>query len=150
MRAAKARYDESMKNAITVETTVNVPVAKAWEIFNKPEHIVKWNSPSPDWHTPRSTNDLKVGGRFTCRMEAKDGSAGFDLAGTYDKVETNKHIAYTMDGEDKRKVDVRFEDLGGRTRIVETFDPENENPLDFQKAGWQAILDSFKMYAEGI
>ena len=132
--------------SITVETTVNAPVEKVWQLWSSPEHITKWNSASPDWHTPRATNDLRAGGKFTSRMEAKDGSMGFDFEGVYDEVRENEHLAYTM--ADGRKVTVNFTEDGGKTRVVETFDPEAENPREMQQAGWQAILDSFKKYAE--
>jgi uncharacterized protein YndB with AHSA1/START domain len=132
---------------ITIEVTVNVPVEKVWEFWNNPEHIKKWCAASPDWHTPQSENDLKVGGHFSTRMEAKDGSFGFDFGGIYDTVKLHEEIAYTIG--DGRRVDIRFIFNGGITRIVETFDAETENPIEMQRAGWQAILDNFKVYAEG-
>ena len=134
------------ESTITVETTVNAPVEKVWKLWSEPEHITKWNSASPDWHTPRATNDLRTGGKFTSRMEAKDGSMGFDFEGVYSDVRENEHIAYAM--SDGRTVTVDFAAEGDKTRIVETFDPESENPREMQQAGWQAILDSFKKYAE--
>lgn len=132
---------------IKVEAIVDASVDKVWEYWTNPEHVTKWNHASDDWHSPRGTNDLRVGGRFNFRMEAKDGSSGFDFEGEYTEVEPNKKISYKMD--DGREVDVTFEDLGSKTRVVETFDPEKENPVDFQKGGWQAILDNFKKYTEG-
>lgn len=137
-----------MENRITIESVIHAPVEMVWDVFTNPEHIVKWNQASDDWHTPHATNDLKVGGRFSSRMEAKDRSAGFDFSGVYDDVVLNERIAYTMD--DGRKVDVLFKDQNGTTHIVETFDPESENPPEFQKAGWQAILDNFKKYIEEL
>lgn len=131
---------------ITVNTTVKAPAKKVWELWTNPDHIIKWNSPSPDWHTPRAMNDLQGGGRFTFRMEAKDGSMGFDFGGTYDKVVPQKEISFTMD--DGRKAVVRFEENKGSTEISESFDPENENSHDQQRQGWQAIMDCFKAYAE--
>lgn len=136
--------DQSTK--ITVATTVAAPVEKVWEMWSAPEHITKWNTPSPDWHTPRAENDLRVGGSFTSRMEAKDGSFGFDFGGVYDKVETHKRIEYTLG--DGRTVQISFTSQDGRTTVEETFDPENQNPVDMQRAGWQAIIDNFKNYAE--
>jgi uncharacterized protein YndB with AHSA1/START domain len=136
----------SAKSPITVQTTVSAPVAKVWDFWTAPEHITKWNSASPDWHTPRATNDLRTGGTFTARMEAKDGSAGFDFGGTYTDVVTHKKISYAM--SDGRKVDVLFEAKGDQTHVTETFDPETENSEEMQRAGWQSILDSFKKYAE--
>lgn len=131
---------------ITVQGTVKAPTANVWKLWTSPEHITKWNSPSDDWHTPRAENDLRVGGKFLSRMEAKDGSFGFDFAGVYDEVETNKRIVYTM--EDGRKVEIDFIDKGGETGITTVFDAENENPVDMQRDGWQAILDNFIRYAE--
>lgn len=132
--------------AITVETTVNTPVGKAWQLWTGEEHIIKWNNASPDWHTPRASNDLKPGGNFSCRMEAKDGSFGFDFGGVYDAVKENESIAYTLG--DGRKVEINFTGNQEQTHIVETFEAETENPADMQRAGWQAILDNFKQYAE--
>ncbi|HKP70781.1 MAG TPA: SRPBCC family protein [Pyrinomonadaceae bacterium] len=134
------------ESTITVETTVNAPVEKVWTLWSGPEHITKWNSASPDWHTPRATNDLRTGGKFTARMEAKDGSMGFDFEGVYDDVRDNEYIAYSM--PDGRTVKVNFIADGDRTRIVETFDPESENPREMQQGGWQAILDNFRKYVE--
>jgi uncharacterized protein YndB with AHSA1/START domain len=131
---------------ITVQGIINESVEKVWDIFTKPEHITKWNHASEDWHCPRAENDLRAGGRFTSRMEAKDGSEGFDFTGVYDEVVPRKKIAYTMD--DGRKAQVMFEEMGNSTAVTTTFDPENENPLEMQKAGWQAILDTFKTYTE--
>ena len=107
---------------------------------------MQWNNASDDWHTPRAQNDLKVGGRFLSRMEAKDGSAGFDFEGTYTKVKEYRLIAYSMD--DGRIVRITFSEHGNNTTVVITFDPEQENSLEMQRAGWQAILDNFKKYAE--
>jgi uncharacterized protein YndB with AHSA1/START domain len=132
---------------ITVQTTINAPIAKVWEFYNSPEHVTKWNSPSPDWHTPKAENDLKAGGKFVYRMEAKDGSGGFDFGGTYDEVVENSLIKYTMD--DERKVEVKMQEVDGKTNVSVTFDPENENEPEFQQAGWQSILDSFRRYVEG-
>ena len=131
---------------ITVATTVNAPVAKVWEFWTNPKHITNWNNASDDWHTPRAENDLRVGGKFLSRMEAKDGSMGFDFNGVYDEMKTNELIVYTM--EDGRKVKINFEDLGNETNITETFEAENENSVELQRGGWQSILDNFKKYTE--
>ncbi len=131
---------------ITIRTTVEAPVEKVWEYWTEPNHITKWNAASDDWHTPFAENDLRLGGKFLSRMEAKDGSFGFDFAGTYDEVKTNEVIAYSM--EDGRTVSITFKANGDKTEIVETFDPESENPVDMQRQGWQAILDRFKNYVE--
>jgi uncharacterized protein YndB with AHSA1/START domain len=138
---------DSKKPAVLhIEAVVNAPVEKVWKFWTSPEHITKWNSPSPDWHTPRAENDLKAGGRFLSRMEAKDGSFGFDFSGTYTTVDTNKKIAYTLD--DNRKVSVDFDGQGNSCKIASDFEAEEMNPLEMQQGGWQAILNSFKAYAE--
>src|SRR5688572_5700548 len=131
---------------ITVESTINAPVEKVWKFWSAPEHITKWCSPSEDWHAPRAENDLTTGGKFSTRMEAKDGSFGFDFGGVYDQVKENELIEYTM--SDGRKVDIHFSVNGNETKVVETFDTETINPVDMQKAGWQAIMDNFKKYTE--
>ena len=134
-------------STITVTAQVHAPLAKVWDYWTNPEHIIKWNNASDDWHTPHATNDLRVGGRFTSRMEAKDGSMGFDFEGEYTKVEQHMEIAYAM--ADGRKVHILFDSTDGKTTTVtETFDPENENTLELQQAGWQAILNNFKRYTE--
>ncbi|MDB5272847.1 MAG: polyketide cyclase [Chitinophagaceae bacterium] len=134
------------KTKITVETTVALPVAKVWKIWSDPEDITKWCQASPEWHAPYADNDLKTGGKFKTTMAAKDGSFSFDLEGVYTNVKENEVMAYTL--PDGRTVHVTFTAEGNATKIVETFDPENENPVEMQKGGWQAILDSFKNYAE--
>ena len=134
------------RTKITVESTVKAPVEKVWKYWNGPEHITKWAYATPEWHTPRAENDLRVGGSFTSRMEAKDGSMGFDFAGVYDDVKPNEFISYTM--ADGRRVSIKFSGKGNETRVVETFEAESENPVEMQRGGWQAILDNFKNYVE--
>lgn len=134
------------KTVITIESTINAPVEKVWELWTKPEHITKWNHASDDWHSPYAENDLRVGGKFAARMEAKDGSMGFEFGGIYDEVRNNEYIEYTLG--DGRKVMVTFTTDGGSTRVVESFDAENTHPHDMQRGGWQAILDNFKKYTE--
>jgi uncharacterized protein YndB with AHSA1/START domain len=129
---------------IIVETTVQAPVEKVWEYWTEPTHITKWNTASEEWHTPFAENDLQVGGKFLSRMEAKDGSFGFDFGGVYDDVRLNEGIAYTL--EDGRKVTITFISHGDETKVIETFDAESTNPIEMQEAGWQAILDNFKKY----
>ena len=131
---------------ITVETTVKAPVEKVWKYWTLPGHITKWNAASDDWHSPFAENDLRVGGQFKSRMEAKDGSFGFDFGGTYDDVKTNELIEYTLG--DGRKVVVRFAANGNETKVTETFDAENTHSIEMQQGGWQAILDNFKKYTE--
>jgi uncharacterized protein YndB with AHSA1/START domain len=135
-----------MGEKLTVETTVNVPVSEAWVIWTSPGHIVRWNHASDDWHTPRAENDLRPGGKFLSRMEARDGSFGFDFGGVYDEVIPNQLIAYTIG--DGRKVRVSFFSENGKTKIIETFEAEHTNPIEMQRKGWQAILTTFKKYAE--
>lgn len=137
---------ETLKPAITIKTTVNAPIEKVWKFWSEPEHVMNWNTPSPDWHTPKAENDLRTGGQFSFTMAAKDGSFSFDFGGTYTEVVPNKTIAYEM--SDGRKVDVQFEKEGDSVAIVETFDPENVHDPEFQRQGWQAILDNFKNYTE--
>lgn len=136
------------KTIITVASNVNAPVQKVWECWTKPEHITQWNNASDDWHTPSALNDLKVGGSFVSRMEAKDGSVGFDFGGKYDAIRTNEYIEYTMD--DDRKVKVSFAATDNGTKVSESFEAESTNSTDIQKGGWQAILDNFKKYTESV
>lgn len=133
---------------ITVKAKVKASVNKVWDLWSDPKHIVKWNAASEEWHTPRAENDLRVGGKFLSRMEAKDGSFGFDFGGTYDEVVPQKRIAYTLD--DGRKVEVDFKEKNGQTEIVSIFDPETQNPTEMQREGWQSILDNFKRYADNL
>ena len=134
------------KEVITVETIVNAPIEKVWDYFSMPEHITQWNNASDDWFTPKSENDFKEGGRFTNRMEAKDGSMGFDFWGIYDKITPNEYIEYTL-GDD-RNVKIKFAPEDGKTKITESFEAETSHPSEVQKTGWQSILDNFKKYTE--
>ncbi len=134
------------KTAITVEAMVNAPVEKVWRNWTKTEHITQWNNASDDWHSPHATNDLRAGGKFSTRMEAKDASMGFDFGGIYDDVKINELIAYTLD--DGRKVRIGFLPTSNETKITETFEAEDMNSIELQKGGWQAILDNFKKYTE--
>lgn len=146
-----------MANKINVEATINAPVEKVWEAYTNPDAITAWNAPSDDWHCPKAENDLQVGGRFLYRMEARDGSEGFDFTGVYTSVTPHERIAYTMDdpegtqasdGAGGREVETVFTSEGESTHVAVSFDPENENPEEFQRQGWQAILDNFKKYVE--
>lgn len=134
------------KTSITVEASINAPIEKVWKLWSSPEHITQWCSASDGWHTPRAENDLRTGGKFLSRMEAKDGSFGFDFGGVYDEVKTNERIAYTMG--DGRKVNITFTSAGNTTKVVETFEAESENPIEMQHGGWLAILNNFKKYTE--
>ena len=137
---------ENQKTKITVETIVNDSIEKVWNFWTLPEHIMNWNNASTEWHTPKAENELKAGGKFLFRMEAKDGSFGFDFCGVYDKVMLNKHIEYTL--AESRKVIIEFSSKANKTKIVETFEAENQNPDKTQQSGWQSILDNFKKYTE--
>ena len=129
---------------ITVETVVNADLNDVWKAWNDPEDIKRWNAPMDAWHTTRSAVDLREGGNFSARMEAKDGSAGFDFEGTYTRVVPNRIIDFRM--SDGREVNVQFAEDAGGVRVTETFDAENENSAEMQRAGWQAILDNFGRY----
>ncbi len=139
-------FIEMEPTKITIQATVNAAVEKVWKIRTSPEHIVKWNAASDDWHTTKAENDLSVGGKFSSRMKAKDRSFGFDFGGVYDTVVLNKQIAFTLD--DGRKVEILFVTESDTTRIVETIEAENENPVEMQRDGWQAIPNNFKKYTE--
>ncbi len=134
------------KKIITVSAIVNAPIQKVWDYWTNPNHITGWNFASDDWHAPSAQNDLKVGGKFNSRMEAKDGSFGFDFEGVYDQVIPEKFIEYTLG--DSRKVKIKFTSDGNTTTIEESFEAESENPLEMQQTGWQMILNNFKRYTE--
>jgi predicted 3-demethylubiquinone-9 3-methyltransferase (glyoxalase superfamily) len=134
------------KPTITVEATISAPIEKVWKKWTNPEDIKAWNNASDDWHTPEASNDLRVGGTFVYKMAAKDGSFSFDFSGVYDAVDTHKFIAYTI--VDGRKVHIKFIEKGNKTLVSETFEAENENSLELQQAGWQAILNNFKEHVE--
>lgn len=132
--------------AITITAHIKAPVARVWDAWTTPEDIKQWNAASSDWHTTKSENDLRVGGAFSSRMEAKDGSFGFDFGGIYDEIVTHELIVYTLG--DGRKVITHFKSNGDETDVVETFEPEQEHPAEMQRSGWQAILNNFKKYVE--
>ena len=133
---------------ITIQATVLADTAKAWECYTLSEHITKWNFASDDWHCPAAFNELKVGGTYRARMEAKDGSFGFDLEATYDSIEPGSNFTYTM--ADGRPVQLVMQENGKTTEVTITFEAENENPVDLQREGWQAILNNYKKYAESL
>jgi uncharacterized protein YndB with AHSA1/START domain len=136
------------KTSITIQATVKAPIEKIWSAWSEPKHITTWCTASDDWHAPKAENDLRVGGKFSTTMAAKDGSFSFDFSGVYTTVKPNTEMAYTLD--DGRQVRVVFSTNGDTTTIVETFEAEDMNPIDMQRAGWQAILDNFKKYAEQL
>jgi len=132
--------------SITVQVIVNAPIDTVWKNWTAPDAITKWNKASELWHTPRAENDLRVGGKFLSRMEARDGSFGFDFDGVYDAVVPKEYIEYHI--SDGRKVKIQFHFDGKEARIVETFEAETEHSIEMQREGWQAILDNFKKYTE--
>ena len=131
---------------ITVEITINATVESVWSYWTEPKHITNWYFASDDWHAPKAENDLKVNGKFKTRMAARDGSADFDFEGVYTKILKYKTIEYVLG--DERRVAISFSAVGTKTKVVESFDPENENPYEMQKVGWQSILDNFRKYVE--
>jgi uncharacterized protein YndB with AHSA1/START domain len=130
---------------ITIKTTVSAEKQKVWDCYTYPEHITKWNFADPSWHCPTATNDMNVGGRYVARMEAKDGSFGFDFEATYKEINQGKNFTYEFGG---RLATIEFKETSGQTEVTVTFDPETENPIELQRNGWQAILDNFKKYTE--
>lgn len=134
-------------NKITINATVSADCKKVWDYYTQPEHITKWNFADPSWHCPTATNDLTIGGRYVARMEAKDGSFGFDFDAVYTEIQQYKNFTYEFGG---RLAKVEFKEQGKLTEVTVTFDPETENSLELQKNGWQAILNNFKKYVETI
>ena len=130
---------------ITVETIVKAPVAKVWSAYTSPDDIKQWNAASDDWHTTQSTVDLRVGGAFSSRMEAKDGSFGFDFAGTYTRIEPKELIEYSF-GDRACTVEFVTDPNGVKVRV--TFDAETQHPAEQQRQGWQAILNNFARHVE--
>ncbi|MFV8378402.1 SRPBCC family protein [Flavobacterium sp. LB3R33] len=131
---------------ITVQNTINASIEKVWELWTAPEHVMKWNNASEDWHTPFAENDLKVGGKFKYTMASKDGTMRFDFEGFYTNIVNPSLIEYKL--ADDRKVKITFESQKNGVLLIEKFDPETENSEALQQQGWQAILDNFKKYVE--
>jgi len=134
------------KKTITVFTSINAPLKRVWELWTEPQHIKRWNHASDDWHTPRAENDLNIGGKFCYRMEAKDGSFGFNFEGNYNVITQLKYIGYTI--TDGRRVNITFPEQQNGTKIIESFEAEESNSIELQCEGWQAILNNFRKYAE--
>lgn len=130
--------------SITVETVIPAPTSLVWECFTNPEHITGWNFASNDWHCPRAENDLCPGGKFSYRMEAKDGSFGFDLEGEFISLHAPDRLTYKL--SDGRQVELKLSESDGQTMVAHTFEPETENSEALQRQGWQAILDQFRHY----
>ena len=135
-----------MSEKISIQTRIAAERPKVWAYYTQPEHITQWNFASPDWHCPSAKNDLQVGGTYQSRMEAKDGSMGFDFIATYTAVDPGKSLTYVL--EDGRQVEVVMNDHPDETVISIVFDAESQNPVELQRQGWQAILDNFKKYTE--
>ncbi len=133
-------------NRIKVETVLDADSKKAWSYYNEPKHITGWNFADESWQCPFAENDLRAGGKYKARMEAKDGSFGFDFEATYDEVEDGKRFSYTLG--DGRKVITEFESIGEKTKVTTEFDVESQNPIEMQRDGWQAILNNYKRYVE--
>ena len=133
---------------IRVSTHLSEGREKVWETWTKPEHITRWNYASDDWHCPRAENDLRPGGKYAARMEAKDGSMGFDFEAIYIEIIPRQRITYTM--TDGRQATTSFEEADGGTKVTTTFDAENTNPVEMQRQGWQQIMDNFKSYTEKV
>ncbi len=138
---------QAEKKVITVTVTVSAPKEQVWDLFTAPIHIIHWYNASDDWQTSYAENDLKTGGAFLYRMEARDGSEGFDFTGRYTEVIPGKSLACTLD--DGRDVSITFSETAGGTLVTELFETEDQNSAELQRAGWQAILDNFKKYVEG-
>ena len=137
---------QTNKTVITVEASVNAPIEKVWKCWTSPEHIMQWNHASDDWHCPNAENDLRKGGKFSYTMAAKDGSFSFDFWGIYDDVLENELLMSTLG--DGRKLNITFASIGTVTTVVESFEAENENSIEMQQTGWQAILNNFKKHTE--
>lgn len=135
-----------MSNKITIAATVNADAKKVWNYYTQPEHITQWNFADPSWHCPSASNDMRPGGKYSARMEAIDGSFGFDFEAIYDEIIDGKSFTYTI--PDGRQVSVTFNADGNKTAVTVTFDAENQNSPEMQKNGWQAILNNFKSYTE--
>ena len=138
--------ETKVNTLITVAVIIDAAVEKVWNLWTDPDHIIHWNYASDDWYTPKAENDLRVGGRFLSRMEAKDGSNGFDFSGEYLQIEPLKYLEYVLD--DGRNVQIAFVSRGNKTEVTETFEAEHIYPIEMQQAGWLAILENFKNYAE--
>lgn len=130
---------------ITVAVTVDAPREKAWKYYTAPEHIIEWNFAHPSWHCPTASNDVRIGGKYQARMEARDGNAGFDFEASYISVLDHSEFTYEFGGRHAR---VTFNEHHGKTEVVISFDPETENPIGLQQEGWQSILDNYKAYTE--
>ena len=130
---------------ITIQALVSADKQKVWDCYTQPEHITQWNFADPSWHCPSASNDLTQGGKYFARMEARDGSFGFDFEAIYSQVNPGENFTYVFGG---RLSTVTFNETNGQTEVTVRFEAETENPIDMQQQGWQAILDNFKGYVE--
>jgi uncharacterized protein YndB with AHSA1/START domain len=146
MHKLPANFCTMNPTKITVEATIRADKDKVWDYYTNPDHITQWNFADPSWHCPGADNDMKIGGTYRARMEARDGSFGFDFEAVYTDLAIGDSFTYVM--PDDREVTVTFNEGGGKTHVNVTFDAETENPVEMQKGGWQAILNNFKIYAE--
>jgi uncharacterized protein YndB with AHSA1/START domain len=133
-------------NKITIQAIISADSKKVWDYYTQPEHITKWNFATDDWQCPSASNDMRVGGKYSARMEAKDGSFGFDFEATYNEIVEGQKFTFTM--PDNREVNVIFNRLDDKSEVIVTFDTETENPIEMQRDGWQAILNNYKKYTE--
>lgn len=136
-----------MSTKLKVDTIVNARLEKVWDSYTNPKHIVHWNFADASWHCPKAENDMRVGGTYKARMEAKDGSAGFDMEAVYSEINEQQNFSYSMGS---REVNTQFKNLGDKTEVTIIFDSENENPIEMQQQGWQMILNNFKFYTETL
>ncbi|MDO5106096.1 SRPBCC family protein [Capnocytophaga sp.] len=142
------KKEENARLKIEINTLINKSIATVWAAYTEPKHITHWNFATPEWHCPKAENDLRVGGAYFARMEARDGSFGFDFKAIYKEVSPEKSFVYTL--EDGREVQVIFENQDGKTQMYITFDAENQHSAEMQQAGWQSILNNFKAYTENL
>ncbi|MES2800645.1 MAG: SRPBCC domain-containing protein [Bacteroidota bacterium] len=134
-----------MNEKVKVAAIINATKEKVWDYYTNPKHIVNWNFADPSWHCPSAINEMEIGGTYKARMEAKDGSFGFDFEAIYTEIAHGNSFTYEFGG---RTVNVTVKQLDNQTEIIVEFDPENENPIELQKGGWQSILNNFKNYTE--
>ncbi len=134
------------RDIVTVQVLVDASIDTVWKCWTTPADIIKWNNASDDWHTPEASNDLRKGGKFSYRMEAKDASMGFDFGGVYSDIIDKQEINYTL--EDGRKTKVTFIEVDNKVQVIESFEAEDINSIEMQRQGWQAILDNFQKYVE--
>ena len=130
---------------ISIKASISANKQKVWDYYTQPEHITNWNFADPSWHCPSASNDMKVGGRYIARMEARDGSFGFDFDAVYTEINLGDNFTYEFGGRYAR---IEFQDTNRQTEVTISFDPETENPIELQRDGWQAILNNFKKYTE--